>query len=233
MATYIVSSGVTSTGITLNHGDFLGVSSGGTASDTMANNGGTEFVYAGGTAISTTLDSGGTAFAIGGGKTSFTTVSSGGAEGVYAGGTAASTTVSSGGYLIVLPGGSQTARHVGRHDRFDRRCALSGRCRVHGLRTCTTGLVVSTSAVEFVLSGGTAISTTVDGGYQFVYREGCQHHGEQRRQRGRLSSGTASDTTVNSGGIEDVYAGGTAISTTVNSGGNEVVLPAARPAAPR
>ena len=75
MATYSVTFGMTSSGITLSRGDFLLVSSGGIAVSTMVSSGGTEIVYSGGTA-------------------SFTTVSGGGSA-VVSGGTAVSTTVDS------------------------------------------------------------------------------------------------------------------------------------------
>jgi uncharacterized protein len=57
--TYNVTSGVTSSGITLNNGDTLNVSSGGTASSTTVNSGGSEVVSSAGSAISTTVALGG------------------------------------------------------------------------------------------------------------------------------------------------------------------------------
>ena len=59
MTTYIVSSGVISTGVTLGVGDFLYVSSGGIASSTVVSSGGSETVSTGGSAVSTTVSSGG------------------------------------------------------------------------------------------------------------------------------------------------------------------------------
>ena len=54
MTAYVVGSGQTSSGLTLNSGDTLTVLSGGTASATTINSGGSETVSFGGTAQSTT-----------------------------------------------------------------------------------------------------------------------------------------------------------------------------------
>ena len=97
MTTYIVSSGVISSGITLNSGDSELVQSGGTALDTTINSGGQETVSAGGVDISATIKSGGTEFVYG--SASATTVSSGGLEVVESGGVISGAIVDSGGVL--------------------------------------------------------------------------------------------------------------------------------------
>ena len=56
--TYYVSSGVTSTGVSLNS-DTMFVFSGGTANNTMVNSGGSMFIYSGGTVNNATVKSGG------------------------------------------------------------------------------------------------------------------------------------------------------------------------------
>ena len=67
----------------------------------------------------------------------------------------------------------------------------------------SSGLTFSDGNSLTVLSGGTAISITVDaGGEEFV-------------------SGTADDTLVGNGGFENVSAGGATSATTVGDGGNE------------
>ncbi|MDD6338527.1 MAG: hypothetical protein PUC15_09140 [Lentisphaeria bacterium] len=90
MSRYDVTSGVTSTGKTLNN-DSMYVSSGGTAIDTKVNSGGFMDVFSGGTAIDTK-------------------VNSGGFLDVFFGGVANSTTVSSGGSMVVSGGGRLTGR---------------------------------------------------------------------------------------------------------------------------
>ena len=90
MSRYDVTSGVTSTGKTLNN-DSMYVSSGGTAIDTKVNSGGYLWVSSGGVA-------------------STTTVNSGGFMDVFFGGMANSTTVSSGGSMVVSGGGRLTGR---------------------------------------------------------------------------------------------------------------------------
>ena len=67
-------------------------------------------------------------------------------------------------------------------------------------------IVLGSGAIEYVLSGGSAVSTTVSsGGSEYVF-----------------SGGTASFTTDSSGGFETV-SGGATVSTTVNGGGFEIV----------
>ena len=55
MATIIVSSGVTSSGVVLNNGDVMEIR-GGTAINTIANSGGHDNVSSGGLAVSTTVN---------------------------------------------------------------------------------------------------------------------------------------------------------------------------------
>ncbi|MHW67906.1 autotransporter outer membrane beta-barrel domain-containing protein, partial [Escherichia coli] len=57
-----------------------------------------------------------------------------------------------------------------------------------------------------VSSGGSATSTTINGGWQVV-----------------SSGGSATSTTINSGGGQAVNSGGSATSTTINSGGQQIV----------
>lgn len=89
--TTTISSGVTSTNLTVGNGEFLLVS--GTVISTIVNGGGTEQVQSAADA--------GT-----GGTASLTTVNSGGFELISAGGTALSTEVTSDGTLAVSAGGT-------------------------------------------------------------------------------------------------------------------------------
>ncbi len=167
--TYSVTSGMTSTGITLGYGDVEHVYFSGSAVSTIVNNGGTEFVSSGGTAVSTTVSSGGyevvsnggTAtsttlrdggqeLVYSGGTTSFTTLSDGGSQGVSSGGTAVSTTVSNGGAEIVYPGGTDSFTTV----------SSGGTESVEGSGIASSTMVRSGGS-ELVVGFGTAISTTI------------------------------------------------------------------------
>ena len=126
MTNTTVSSGVTSSGITLSTGDNAFVY--GAAVSFTVSNAGAEYVYSGGTASFTTVSIGGVEIISRGGIARFTTVSFGGAERLFSGGTtsfatirnggsgtAISTTVSSGGTEYVYSGNyaSDTVVNVG------------------------------------------------------------------------------------------------------------------------
>jgi autotransporter passenger strand-loop-strand repeat protein len=131
-------------------------------------------------------DSGGTEFAFSGGIVSGTTGSAGGYDVVLTGGTTPSSgeTVSTG-VVVCQPGSGVTVYTSGASD-----------------------ISVGNGATEYVLSQGTAISTTVtNGGVEGVYL-----------------GGLASSTTVSNGGTELVSSGGTAIGTTVDGGGTQFVF---------
>jgi autotransporter passenger strand-loop-strand repeat protein len=193
MTTYSVTSGHTSTSLTLSNGDFLYVSSAGTATFTTVSDGGTAIVLSGGT-------------------TSFTTVSDGGMEIVSDGGTASSTTVDPFATQIILSGGSArfTTVSVGTEIVSSGGSAVSTTLDRDGVEDVDAGghsrdTVVNGSGYVMVSVGGVATGTIVNdlGSLQ--------------------DAGTASATVVNGGGIEDVWGGATAYATTVNAGGSEQV----------
>lgn len=111
MTTYVISSSVVSSGLTISssdrlnvygvanrtalNGGYLDIYSGGFTSGTTVSSGGTEYVQAGGTAHSTTVSSGGTEV-VSGGTTQYSIVNNGGTE-VVSGGITSGTTVNSGG----------------------------------------------------------------------------------------------------------------------------------------
>ncbi len=232
MTAYIVTSGVTSTDITLHSGDTLVVSSGGSAVSTTVNAGATEFVYSGGIAVSTTLNNGGglqvystakasfttvnedsALFVLSGGTAVSTTLNSNGGEQIYADATASITTVHSGGNVFVSSGGTAISTTLG-NDAFE--VVTGGSAISTTLDSGATALVetggsasyltVSSGATEDVYAGATASFATVDnGGIESV-------------------SGTAVSTTLNSGGFEGVSSGGVASFTLVNSGGTQAVF---------
>ena len=239
---YDVSSGITSSGITL-YCDSMYVSSGGTATATTVDCWGYLYVCSGGTATFTTVNTGGY-FYVSSGGTATEVRENGGyvyvADGanvtfvpntisglvlstvatLHSGGTATSTTVNDYGHLYVS-GGTATATTVN-------------------------------GGWLFVSTGGTATSTTVNGGgYIFINGNGivedltlkaggnlggfafsedkyfAQINGSVQiashvsiiDNRMIISSGgTATATTVNGGGAMHVSTGGTATSTTVDGG---------------
>jgi autotransporter passenger strand-loop-strand repeat protein len=211
MATYIVSSGVTSTSLTLSDGDTASVY--GTAVSTTVGYLGNEFVYSGGTAISTTLDPGGYEF-------------------VSSGGTAVSTTVNTGGVLSAVDDATTSFTVVmgGTEDVYAGATAISTTVNSVGTQNVSGTAVdatISSGGTQLVISSGpdlgTAIGTTVDnGGIEYVTGEAAYHLGPFYYPGGGAS---ASDTTVNSGGVEVVSPDAQVTSTTVNSGGIEVVYP--------
>jgi autotransporter passenger strand-loop-strand repeat protein len=212
VTTIIVSSGVTSTHLTLHNGDVLEVMSGGKTVSITVNSGATEFVYSGGSATSTTLNNGGDEQLSNGARASFTTANDGSTLFVFSGGTALSTTVNNnGGEQIYADGtASVTAVHSG------------------GTEFVLGGTAVSTTlgnaSFEVVTSGGSAISTTVgSGATDDVYSDGTASFATVDNGGTQNVFGTAVSTTVNSGGFEYVSAGGKASFTALNSGGVQQV----------
>ncbi len=111
MTNYVVSSGQTSNGITLNNGDTETVLSGGTANNTVINSGGVQLV-SGGTANKTQIHSGGTETVVAGGTVNSAAVTTGGVEVISSGGTVTSLVVSSGGVERGYVGGAATGTQI-------------------------------------------------------------------------------------------------------------------------
>src|SRR5580693_3256362 len=102
MSHTVISTGVTSTGLTFDTGNSVTVF--GTVSGTTLS-GGTESVSSGGRAYKTTVSSGGSEYVFTDGTASFTTVSSAGFEYV-SGGATVSVLLAYGGYATVYSGGT-------------------------------------------------------------------------------------------------------------------------------
>jgi autotransporter passenger strand-loop-strand repeat protein len=220
---YVVSSGVTSSGITLSAGDLMTVSSGGKTIN--ISDGGEEELFAGAVASSTTvaargvlIEGGATEIGtvvdntgleqIGGSGTDIdTVVSTGGVQWLYASATASSTTLS---------GGTQILGGVTSSIPFGVQSTTGG---------TAIGDVVDAGGHEYVGTGATASGTVVhSGGTQQVggsttwsYYYGLSA-GSSATMSTNLSGGIASDTVVSSGGAEIVGSGGVTTSTTVISG---------------
>jgi autotransporter passenger strand-loop-strand repeat protein len=232
MTDFTVSTGITSTGLTVSSGDTWSiygtaisftvvdggtetVSSGGTASVTSLT-GGSLHIASDGTAISTTL-SDASATVDAGGTISFTTLDSGGY--VFGNGTAISTTANDGSFDNVQDGGTAsftTVHHGGSEEVANGGLAVDTVVSSGGYDAVYAGgsasfTTVSNLGIEYVgqetIADGITVSTMVDaGGTQEVY-----------------FSGIASFTTVSSGGYQKVSSGGVAIDTTVLDGGFAIV----------
>jgi autotransporter passenger strand-loop-strand repeat protein len=209
---------------------------GGTASGTRLI-GGALYVYAGGKSIDTAVSSGGTEYVSSGSTASGTRLVGGtltaragdGTQIVYAGGSAVNTVAvfggetvygtttntvldaaflaSSGGeqvlydtYQYVSSGGITTGTTVNNLDFQEVR--FSGQA---------SGTTVNGGGTQDV--NGTTINTILSGGVQNVFGSSLFEAG----------NGTATGTTVDSGGQEFVYSGGTTINTRVNAGGHEIL----------
>lgn len=155
--------------------------------------GGWQVISSGGVASNTVALSGGYEYISSGGIASRTTVSSGGTEYVDTGGIARSTVVTSNSTQVVSSGGTASGTILSAH----------GYARVSAGGTIS-GAVISGSGSGFIQ--GTAVSTTLSGGWQVV-----------------SSGGVASNTQLKAGGYEFVSSGGTASGAVVSTGAGEYV----------
>lgn len=99
-SSYVVSSGVTSSGVVLSFGDAETVLDGGTALDTRVRRGGVETVQSGGLASGDRIGAGGLVSVDSGGLDSAATISSGGVMSLASGAVASGATVAVGGQLV-------------------------------------------------------------------------------------------------------------------------------------
>jgi autotransporter passenger strand-loop-strand repeat protein len=215
---------------------------GGVASFTTVSSGGTQYVY--GTASSTVVSDGGREYVSSGGLTDSTTVDSAGFDIVSGGATADFTTVSSGGILILLPGAvSNSPTYDPGSYVFSSGVVVISQSTVISEASGSATNVVDGGETEYVLPGGEAASSQINGGTELVYSGGTasgvtvNQYGTQNVYTGAIvtsttlsggneavdSGGTTSATTVSNGGNEYVYSSGHTISTTVSNGGAETV----------
>lgn len=181
----------------------------GTATDTDLA-GGVQYVYgtASGTTISAPSTVGGIQHVASGGSASNTTIYGSSSQYVYGGG-AASVTSLVGGYQFVSGSSDQTAIHSGRQD-------------VYGSVTNTT-TDSSGTGQQNIYAGGTATNTTLGAGY-YQTNWGAAYN---TTLNGGIQNvyGTATNTTINSAtSVQYVEAGALASNTTIGSGGTENVL---------
>jgi len=240
---YIISSGKTSSGgtlennsmtvlnggtvndLTLDSGGYLDVSSGGTASKTTANYWGDLIVESGGTAIDTIINSFGYVGVASKGTATRTVINSGGSLRVVIDGIANSTTINSGGSYENLGSANNTTINSG------------GRMIVSmGIANSTT---INSGGCIYVYSGGTATNLTVSRGGQMAltiapdtYISGTSDGSAFEYKDGLLSDatvtsvtfscalgGVVSNATISSQGTLNLFYRGSATNTTVESGG--------------
>jgi len=249
MTDYSVSSGSTSSGITLSGGDVMTVYNGGIATSTTISNGGSQTISSGGSATSTMVSNGGSQTVSANGSATDTTVYSGGYQAIYdAGdaidtivsggsqvilelGSAVSTTVDSGGSQAISTGGfaSNTTIDASGSQVVHRGATASGTTISNGGTEMVRGIadVTTISSGGFqTISAGHAISTTILGGGSETVDSGgiaqvttISNGGVQAISSG----GVANPTTISNGGTQYVYSSGLASDTTVSNGGVEFV----------
>ncbi|MCB4449101.1 AIDA repeat-containing protein, partial [Escherichia coli] len=112
---------------------------------------------------------------------------------------------------------SELTRKGGRRPRQIRRTALAG--LIAGLLLPSAPALATDYNNETLENGGTSSSMSLSAGdtatNTTINRGGIQYVS---------SGGSATSTTINSGGIQDVFSGGSATSTTINSGGIQNVF---------
>jgi len=231
MTNFVVSSGVTSSGIELGLSDTLQIQSGGIASGTVAS-GGSGYVSGASFFTSLTTFSASTEIIFSGGSATQTTVNAG-QQVVSSGGIAISTTVNNFNGLVVSNGGIASAAYI---DLTATISVLSGGVTSNtsalgaenvgaGGKAFGTILLPDTAAntQQNVDSGGLAVGTLV-GSHSFLNVSAGGTASNAVLASGGLMflRGTGSGTVV-SGGSETVVAGGLALFTTVNSGGVEIL----------
>jgi len=216
MTEYDITSGVTSTGLTLN-GDRMNISNGGLAIDTAINSNGYMYVSSGGMAEKTAVNSIGYLVISSGGRANSTTVNSKAMLQVCGGGMADGVTVKTGGWMTVSSGATATgvvwtpceghvAVYGGATVKFKNK--LSGVYYGSGGKQLEHDAVMDGKTLDsgcelVVMNGGTATNATVNsGGSIYVH-----------------SGGRANDAIVNSGGSICVYTGGAADHATLNESG--------------
>jgi autotransporter passenger strand-loop-strand repeat protein len=206
-ALVVANGGAVSGLITISSGGSANVSSGSTVLQTTIDSGGFELVYEG-LAVRTTISNGGLQD-VDAGLATLTTIGNGGTQNVY-GGTARNTTISGGGSQVVYDGGTAGTTFVrGNMQVSSGGIAIITELYEGGLQYVYSGgsdigAAISSAAEQYVF--GTDISTTIN-------RDGIQ----------RIDGGTASGTTISSGGSQVVEDGGIAVGAKISGGGSQLV----------
>jgi len=213
MTQYLITSGVTSTGLVAGNGDVISTFTGGTDINAIVNSGGSDDV-AGGTDTGAKINAGGKLNVASG--TASNAVVNGGTV-LISGGTAVGLTISNGGTsgVVVEAGGVLSGGTIG----FGTNAIISSGGTANGVTANSAGLEISggvaSSAIILafghldVYNGGSTVSATVSAsGIENIY-----------------SGAIASGTTVTGGTV--LVSGGTAVGLTISNGGaNGVVVEA-------
>ena len=239
--TYKIDLGGVASGIVVGSGGIENIY--GTDNGATVNSGGVENVYSGGVESGATINSGG-AINVSGGVVRATTVESGATLTVFSGGVDSGGTIASGGTLVISNGGvvSGVTLTSGSHLSLLSGGELIGSAVVSG-GGYPGGLDLISGSITAV-SGGFAINGTVLGGTANVLEigsgalvSGLTDSGlTYKIDAGGIASsvilasgaienvsGTANLTTINSGGVQNIYSGGVDSGSTVNAGGKEYV----------
>ncbi|MGA2042815.1 MAG: DUF4347 domain-containing protein [Roseiarcus sp.] len=217
----VVSSGISTSGVTLYPGGRQTVFMGGMASGTTVISGSSQVVAAGGMTNGDVVSSGGGQYLDSGGAASGTTLS-GGNQYVEIGGSASGTTVL-GGTQVVYGAASGTLVEGGGRVDVESGATVSGTIVSSGavvVLGSAGGTVVHSGGADYVDSGGSAGGTQVSGGDEYVEAGGAAS-GTTVSGGAQVVYGAASGTVLASGGYQYVEAGGAAIGTNIGSGGVE------------
>ena len=229
MTDYVVSSGVSSGGITLGNGDSLTVLAGGTATSTTIDSGGIELVSSGGTATSTSVTFGGVEIVSSGGLANDTSVTAGvldvygssvdtvlfdvGYENVYQGGVASGTTLNSVTLQQIYTGGVASGAVIN-----------SGGGQYVYSSGETVDTLVNSSGVELAYRLGTADATTIENGGLVVVQPTAVVSDPNLQLGGEIVSTGVAVLDAETGGVQ-LYAAVASGLTIGDQNGREYVLP--------
>jgi autotransporter passenger strand-loop-strand repeat protein len=215
----IVSSGGTARDPVVSDGGTAFVYAGGVVADATVSSGGSALIFAGGTALGGMVGSGGMEFLYSGATGSGTVVSDGGVAFVYAGATLLDPTVESGGVIVVLPGGGVSSPSLAGGEILSSGVALyQAGSGVTDEGLVASGLTVGVGGAEYVLQGGTAISSVINAGAAYVFGTASGmaiNNGAEAFIQGSTTG------TVISNGYEFVQGGATVVDTALYSAGFE------------
>ena len=208
MATVIISSGITSSGLAVNSGDGLEVF--GTAENTSVLSGGSATVFSGGKMIVTQVAESGF-LDVSGGVANSTTVLGGGRILISAGGSANVNSIQSGGSMTVGPSG-----------RASLVANSGGFLTVSSGGTAYVANAVSSGVVELQNGGSGVFLTLAETGRLFVSSGGIAEKVNLNGIATVYAGGSASGVTVSDGG-RFLISGGLAQDVNVLTGGNAVL----------
>ena len=216
---YYISSGITSTGITLYNDDGMYISSGGVANSTTVNSGGM-YISSGGTALEI-IENGGYVGVENGANVTFASNTINGltlsytSMTVHSNTVANSTTVNSSGYMYIYSGGVANSNIVNSGGRMS---ISSGGTALEIIEN--GGYVYVENGANVTFASNTIDGLTLSGGGSMTVHSNTVANSTTVNSYGRMfisSGGVANSTTIN-GGDMYISSGGVATSTTINGG---------------